>query len=129
MKVKDLIDSLNRLDPSGELDVSIGGSDIDFISVMEDFTHDQLVREGSSIVSGIRKKSSRVLVIKHCDLIEEVMWENPNLPILVDIEDPKLKQDMERSVEYYREVISGEFGKTDQWLEDLELMNKFNSIS
>jgi len=103
MKTDDLITKLKKLDPKGEMEVSIDGIDISHIEDLPygyDGWQEVLVRDGNEVVAAqiLRDGGYRVggkrLVIK-TQSVEDALFENHALPVEVKPTDPRKEAEVE----------------------------------
>lgn len=92
MKVKDLIERLNRLDPTGEIEVAVGGNiDIHFLDLREAYYDGRLQvlkrdpsKKGWYDICGadIRGAGMKIAIIPLS--IEGAILNNPDLPVTIN---------------------------------------------
>lgn len=83
MKTKDIIALLQKADPSGELEVSVGNSDITYVAKLEgyyDGSQEILIKDGYNVVGAKFNHSGHKIVIYY-NPISEILWDKPDLPV------------------------------------------------
>ena len=139
MKTKDLIEQLNKEDPSGELECVVGASDIYFVQrdpMWYDGVPIILLRDKSKepyySIKGFKMASAGEKVVLHTMGAEDVLWDNPDCIVeLGPSEEKKMGQWVfDKRIEIKRFVKELDEEKTLQdqkkiYDEDLE-QHKFN---
>lgn len=96
MKTRDLVAMLERADPTGELQVCVGGHDIHFADAVPghfDGTYEVLVRDpgrrGYDIV-GAEIRSSGMKIVLRTLPVELALLDDPAMPVAFDGEHARL---------------------------------------
>lgn len=91
MKTKDLIAALQAADPSGELEVAVGNTDIHFVDkepayydgCLQVLKRDPKKIDCYNIVGGEFRSNGNKIVI-HTLSIKTALWDNSDLPVTFD---------------------------------------------
>jgi len=93
MKTRDLIAMLQKADPSGEEEVSVGNSDIYFVHTAPayyDGCQQVLIRDNTEEVyfniTGVHIRGQGRKVVIHTYNTRELIWDDPKLPVTFDSE-------------------------------------------
>ena len=122
MKTRDLIKQLQETDPSGELEVTVGKTDIHFAETIPGY-HDgcyQVLKrdpniEGYNIVGAeIRSNDQHVCI--HTLSICNALLDDPKLP--VEFADDYAREHCEHEIETWRKEMQEINDQVDAWFEN-----------
>lgn len=108
MKTKDLISALQAADPSGELEVCCGNTDIHFVNVepayydgcLQVLTRDPTKTGRCYDIIGAEYRSSGMKVVIHDLSVASAVWNSPDMPVNYDSDHSR--RNYEHQVEKWR---------------------------
>jgi len=128
MKTKELIKELNEIDPSGNLEVTVGKIPIHFVERLPSYydgklqilMHDPKKAPYYDICGGVITDKGQHVCI-HMLSIQDAIYEDPELKVILDLSSP------ERNAEY-RDTVEDWRGRARDVKEEVEKWKKEQGI-
>jgi hypothetical protein len=121
VKTKELIRQLQEADPSGELHVCVGNTDISFVSIEPAYYdgRQEIIERGEDckvVCARITGKGQKIQI--HCLSIDDAIFQDPGLAVKIDTGNPQTDEEYKAAVLKWRKEAVGV-------LEELETNHKF----
>lgn len=125
MKTKELIEKLQFVDPTGELECCVDNVDIYFVDVLPAYydgalqllVHDESKKPYYSIVGG--KVTTRGYKVKLVTVsIEDMLLDNPDAPVDLSECSPAHQKDWEARLVKIREEVKQVNKEVEEWMQE-----------
>lgn len=129
MKTKELIKRLQELDPEGDMEISIDNHDIYQVELHhagENGMLSRIISNDNGRVIGAKVIDKGLKISLSYLTIEDLIWNDPDLPVQIDVASEEAREDWEEVISSIREEARAAILEIYEWSKAIDEEKKWS---